>query len=76
MPPAVLPDHERAAVRAYVRLLQTVRACFAGPPAAGGRPPLVPPSVLAEAERALDRAGLAGNEEGLFRLVRDWCAQP
>ncbi|GAA2909001.1 hypothetical protein GCM10010524_45690 [Streptomyces mexicanus] len=43
MPTAVLTDHERAAVQAYVRLLQTVRACFDGPPGAGGRAPLGPP---------------------------------
>lgn len=34
--------------------------------------PVVPPSVLAEAEAALEGAGLAGNEEEFFRMVRDW----
>ncbi|MEU5086355.1 hypothetical protein [Streptomyces sp. NPDC021356] len=72
MPTAVLTDHERTAVQAYLRLLHTVRAAFDGP-AAAGRPPLVPPSVLAEAEEALSRAGLAGNEESFFRLLHDWC---
>ncbi|MFG2312629.1 hypothetical protein ACGFS9_28745 [Streptomyces sp. NPDC048566] len=75
MPTAVLTDHERAAVRAYLRLLQTVRASFDGPPD-GGRPALVPPSVLCEAERALTAAGLAGNEEEFFRLLHSWCPEP
>ncbi|GAA3126167.1 hypothetical protein [Streptomyces echinatus] len=72
MPTAVLTDRERTAVQAYLRLLHTVRAAFDGPPD-DGRPVLVPPAVLAEAEQALDRAGLAGNEEEFFRLLRDWC---
>ncbi|CAL9611220.1 hypothetical protein [Streptomyces sp. enrichment culture] len=33
-------------------------------------PPSVPPSVLAEAEQALAAAGLRGNEEEFFRLLR------
>jgi len=75
MTTAVLTDRERTAVQAYLRLLHTVRAGFdtgAGP---GGspRPPVVPPSVLAEAEQALRAAGLTGNEEAFFRLLRDWC---
>lgn len=72
MPTAVLTDRERTAVQAYLRLLHTVRAAFDGPPDAG-RPAMVPPAVLAEAEQALARAGLTGNEEGFFRLLRDWC---
>ncbi|MFI0806702.1 hypothetical protein [Streptomyces echinatus] len=72
MPTAVLTDRERTAVQAYLRLLHTVRAAFDGPPD-DGRPVLVPPAVLAEAEQALHRAGLAGNEEEFFRLLRDWC---
>ncbi|MET9162704.1 hypothetical protein ABZX56_33675 [Streptomyces parvulus] len=69
---AVLTDHERTAVQAYLRLLHTVRAGFdiaAGSPGAA-RPPVVPPSVLAEADRALEAAGLTGNEEEFFRLLR------
>jgi hypothetical protein len=69
---AVLTDRERTAVQAYLRLLHTVRAAFDAPPGAH-RPPVVPPSVLAEAERALERAGLSGNEEEFFRLLRSWC---
>ncbi|NIL49109.1 hypothetical protein HBK87_00630 [Streptomyces sp. 2BBP-J2] len=75
MPTAVLTDRERTAVQAYLRLLHTVRAAFgddgrgpAGPVAL----PVVPPSVLAAAEAALEGAGLAGNEEEFFRMVRDW----
>ncbi|GAA3987428.1 hypothetical protein OG252_10560 [Streptomyces sp. NBC_01352] len=75
MPTAVLTDRERTAVQAYLRLLHTVRAAFdvsSGSPEAG-RPPVVPPAVLAEAEQALARAGLAGNEEAFFRLLHTWC---
>jgi hypothetical protein len=75
MPTAVLTDRERTAVQAYLRLLHTVRAAFdvaPGPPEAA-RPPVVPPAVLAEAEQALARAGLAGNEEAFFRLLHTWC---
>jgi hypothetical protein len=75
MPTAVLTEHERAAVQAYLRLLQTVRAAFDGPPDSH-RPPMVPPAVLAEAERALRAAGLAGNEEAFFELLRSWCPEP
>ncbi|CAM5657840.1 putative protein OS=Streptomyces tendae OX=1932 GN=F3L20_14620 PE=4 SV=1 [Streptomyces tendae] len=75
MTTAVLTDHERIAVQAYLRLLHTVRAGFDTGPGPGGapRPPVVPPSVLAEAEQALEAAGLTGNEEAFFRLLRDWC---
>ncbi|MEU1574923.1 hypothetical protein ABZ519_27935 [Streptomyces collinus] len=69
MPTAVLTDRERTAVQAYLRLLHTVRAAFD----VEGGPPLVPPTVLAEAEQALDRAGLTGNEEAFFRLLENWC---
>ncbi|MBZ6251454.1 hypothetical protein ABZX60_14455 [Streptomyces olivaceus] len=78
MTTAVPTDHERTAVQAYLRLLHTVRAgldtteAAAGPP----RPPVVPPAVLDEAERALAAAGLAGNEEAFFRLLRGWCPGP
>ncbi|WP_324790365.1 hypothetical protein [Streptomyces sp. H51] len=75
MPTALLTDHERTAVQAYLRLLHTVRACLDGPPGSR-RPPVVPPSVLAEAEQALERAGLTGNEEEFFRLLRGWCPEP
>ncbi|MET9734180.1 hypothetical protein ABZZ79_27075 [Streptomyces sp. NPDC006458] len=72
MPTTVLTDQERTAVQAYLRLLHTVQAAFdaaEGPPGTD-RPPVVPPSVLAEAERALAAAGLRGNEEEFFRLLQ------
>ena len=69
MPTAVLTDRERTAVQAYLRLLHTVRAAFDVPPGSR-RPPVVAPAVLAEAEAALARAGLTGNEERFFRLLR------
>ncbi|MFJ5260289.1 hypothetical protein ACIQAC_07400 [Streptomyces sp. NPDC088387] len=75
MQTAVLTDRERTAVQAYLRLLHTVRAACdaeAGPPGAA-RPPMVPPAVLAEADRALEEAGLTGNEESFFRLLSTWC---
>jgi hypothetical protein len=75
MQTAVLTDRERTAVQAYLRLLHTVRAAFDGPPGAP-RPPVVPPSVLAEAEEALADAGLTGNEEEFFRLLQSWCPEP
>ncbi|KUN88173.1 hypothetical protein [Streptomyces griseoruber] len=71
MPTAVLTDRERTAVQAYLRLLHTVRAAFGG-----DVPRVVPPAVLAEAERALAEAGLAGNEEEFFRLLQSWCPAP
>ncbi|MEU5521976.1 hypothetical protein AB0L56_10780 [Streptomyces sp. NPDC052079] len=67
MPTAVLTDRERTAVQAYLRLLSTVRAALDTHP---GTP--VPPLVLTEAETALAEAGLTGNEEAFFRLLRAW----
>ncbi|MGW4271841.1 hypothetical protein ACWEGQ_05635 [Streptomyces seoulensis] len=75
MPTAVLTDRERTAVQAYLRLLHTVRAAFDAP-AAADRPALVPPAVLAEADQALARAGLTGNEEAFFDLLGSWCPEP
>ncbi|MGW1543628.1 hypothetical protein ACWCPM_25875 [Streptomyces sp. NPDC002309] len=77
MPTAVPTDRERTAVQAYLRLLHTVRAAFdteTGPPDVR-RPAVVPPVVLAEAEQALAKAGLRGNEEEFFRLLRSWCPE-
>ncbi|MFI7014570.1 hypothetical protein [Streptomyces sp. NPDC050164] len=74
MPTAVLTDRERTAVQAYLRLLHTVRAAFDLETA--HQPPVVPPSVLAEAEEALEQAGLTGNEETFFRLLQSWCPEP
>ncbi|MEG3630300.1 hypothetical protein [Streptomyces poriticola] len=78
MTTAVLTDRERIAVQAYLRLLHTVRAAFdtAAAPPGGGRPAVVPPAVLAEAEQALAAAGLTGTEEEFFRLLASWCPEP
>ena len=90
MPTALPTDRERTAVRAYLRLLHTVRAALdaasgtpglhhepgARPTTPAGVPPVVPPSVLEEAELALAGAGLSGNEEAFFRLLRAWCREP
>jgi hypothetical protein len=78
MPTAVLTDRERTAVQAYLRLLHTVRAAFGDDtcdPPHDRLPPVVPPTVLAEAEQALADAGLAGNEEEFFRLLHNWCPE-
>ena len=75
MPTAVLTDRERIAVQAYLRLLHTVRAAFdvaSGPPETA-RPPVVPPSVLAEAEQALARRGADGQRGGVLPAAEDWC---
>ncbi|MDH6223379.1 MULTISPECIES: hypothetical protein [Streptomyces] len=63
---SVPTDRERRAAQAYLRLLNAVRAAFAE---AGAGPAAVPPAVLAEADRALREAGLAGNEEAFLRRV-------
>ncbi|MFH9060153.1 hypothetical protein ACH4GM_02810 [Streptomyces coeruleorubidus] len=78
MPTAVLTDRERTAVQAYLRLLHTVRAAFdlETDPRGSHLAPVVPPGVLAEAEEALERAGLTGNEEEFFRLLQNWCPEP
>ncbi|WP_236244697.1 hypothetical protein [Streptomyces sp. CC210A] len=59
---------ERAAAQAYLRLMETTRAVLSDP----GLAPLAAvhlSSPMAEADAALRRAGLAGNEERLLRLV-------
>ncbi|MEU3500903.1 hypothetical protein ABZ726_09070 [Streptomyces hundungensis] len=64
----VMTSHERSAAQAYLRLLNTVRAALDAP---AGRPgaPVALEGVIAEADEALARAGLAGNEAALFALV-------
>ncbi len=74
MSTAVLTGHERAAVQAYLRLLHTVRATL-DTSATAPRPVIVPASTLADADRALATAGLTGNEEAFFALVRGWCTE-
>ncbi|MFI9645353.1 hypothetical protein ACIHAA_03520 [Streptomyces sp. NPDC052040] len=72
MPSAVVTDRQRAAVQAYLRLLQTVRAAF-DEPLDPGRPPVIPTAALAEADHALAQAGVRGTEEEFLRLCGRWC---
>ncbi|QGV82143.1 hypothetical protein [Streptomyces ficellus] len=63
-----LTSRERAAAQAYIRLMETARAVLTDPA-------LAPMAVvhlsspMAEADEALRRAGLSGNEARLLRLV-------
>ncbi|MET9802240.1 hypothetical protein [Streptomyces sp. NPDC006368] len=63
-----LNQRERAAAQAYIRLVETAQAVFTDPvlaPLAG----VYLSSSMAEADEALRRAGLTGNEARLLRLV-------
>ena len=60
---------EIAAAQAYVRLLAATRAALADPAEAPLYMPLLA-SPIEEADEALRSAGLAGNEDRLFALVR------
>ncbi|AEN14220.1 MULTISPECIES: hypothetical protein [unclassified Streptomyces] len=60
---------EVIAAQAYVRLLEATRAVLADPADAPLYMPLLA-SPIEEADEALGRAGLAGNEDRLFALVR------
>ncbi|MFF8618438.1 hypothetical protein [Streptomyces sp. NPDC015350] len=62
-------DAELAAAQAYVRLLEATRAALADPDDGPLYVPLLA-SPIAEADGALRRAGLCGNESRLFDLVR------
>ncbi|GAA3020290.1 hypothetical protein [Streptomyces fulvorobeus] len=62
-------NDELAAAQAYVRLLEATRAALADPDDAPLYIPLLA-SPIAEADEALRGAGLSGNEERLFSLVR------
>ncbi|GAA2959953.1 hypothetical protein ACFPN0_31285 [Kitasatospora cinereorecta] len=61
--------HEVAAAQAYVRLLEATRAVLADPADAPLYMPLLA-SPIKEADEALRSAGLSGNEDRLFALVR------
>ncbi|WP_228994856.1 hypothetical protein [Streptomyces sp. DH8] len=61
---------ERTAAQAYVRLLEATRAVLADPDDAPGHLPLLT-SPMREADHALHSAGLTGNEDRLFALVRE-----
>ena len=62
-------NHELAAAQACLRLLHTARAALSGtePPATAS----VLAVPIAEADEALRRAGLAGNEEWLLDRIYD-----
>ncbi|WP_406389802.1 hypothetical protein [Streptomyces sp. NBC_00887] len=62
-------NDEIAAAQAYVRLLAATRAALADPADAPLYMPLLA-SPIEEADEALRSAGLSGNEERLFALVR------
>ncbi|MFE9728811.1 hypothetical protein ACFYQ5_35900 [Streptomyces sp. NPDC005794] len=62
-------ETEIAAAQAYVRLLAATRAALADPAEAPLYMPLLA-SPIEEADEALRSAGLAGNEDRLFAIVR------
>ncbi|MFE6041126.1 hypothetical protein [Streptomyces sp. NPDC056452] len=62
-------NDEIAAAQAYVRLLAATRAALADPTDAPLYMPLLA-SPIEEADEALRSAGLSGNEDRLFALVR------
>lgn len=62
-------DDELAAAQAYVRLLEATRAALFDPDDAPLYIPLLA-SPIEEADGALRRAGLSGNESRFFDLVR------
>ncbi|MFE7749546.1 hypothetical protein [Streptomyces sp. NPDC057428] len=62
-------ETELAAARAYVRLLAATRAALAEPADGPLYMPLLT-SPMQEADEALNSAGLMGNEDRFFALVR------
>lgn len=60
---------ELAAAQAYVRLLEATRAALSDPDNAPLYMPLLA-APIEEADGALRRAGLSGNESRFFDLVR------
>ncbi|MFI1186234.1 hypothetical protein [Streptomyces californicus] len=64
-----MDQDELAAAQAYVRLLEATRAALSDPDDAPAYLPLLA-SPMREADQALRGAGLAGNEDRLFALVR------
>ncbi|MBL1290783.1 hypothetical protein ACFTXO_30900 [Streptomyces sp. NPDC057067] len=63
-------EAEITAAQAYIRLLAATRAALADPADAPLYMPLLA-SPIEEADEALRGAGLAGNEDRLFALVRE-----
>ncbi|MBO1330568.1 hypothetical protein [Streptomyces sp. VRA16 Mangrove soil] len=67
-------NHELAAAQACLRLLHTARAALCGDEPPGTVSVLAVP--IAEADEALHRAGLAGNEEWLLERIYDLGLEP
>ncbi|MFE4215875.1 hypothetical protein [Streptomyces sp. NPDC056844] len=63
-------EAEITAAQAYIRLLAATRAALADPADAPLYMPLLA-SPIEEADEALRSAGLVGNEDRLFALVRE-----
>ncbi|GGV41927.1 hypothetical protein GCM10010277_31000 [Streptomyces longisporoflavus] len=63
------PTAELAAAQACLRLLHTARAALSGPSPAAAATLLAGP--IAEADEALRRAGLTGNEAELLNRIYD-----
>lgn len=63
------PTPELAAAQACLRLLHTARAALSGPSPAAAASLLAGP--IAEADEALRRAGLTGNEAELLNRIYD-----
>ncbi|MGW6056979.1 hypothetical protein [Streptomyces sp. NPDC055189] len=63
------PTAELAAAQACLRLLHTARAALSGPSPAAAASLLAGP--IAEADEALRRAGLTGNEAELLNRIYD-----
>ncbi|GAA1915094.1 hypothetical protein GCM10009837_45000 [Streptomyces durmitorensis] len=63
------PTPELAAAQACLRLLHTARAALSGPSPAAAASLLAGP--MAEADEALRRAGLTGNEAELLNRIYD-----
>ncbi|MDX3432842.1 hypothetical protein PV664_28435 [Streptomyces sp. ME01-18a] len=63
-------EAEITAAQAYIRLLAATRAALVDPADAPLYMPLLA-SPIEEADEALRDAGLAGNEDRLFALVRE-----
>lgn len=63
-------EAEITAAQAYIRLLAATRAALADPADAPLYMPLLA-SPIEDADEALRDAGLAGNEDRLFALVRE-----
>ncbi|MYW69969.1 hypothetical protein GTY65_38840 [Streptomyces sp. SID8379] len=67
-------NHELAAAQACLRLLHTARAALSGTEPPSTASVLAVP--IAEADEALRRAGLAGNEEWLLDRIYDLGPKP